>query len=61
MRQMEESWNLNMDEEFDPSWINVLEKIIVEWFNKYAPVFMCVGRKNHPFDNERHTIFCGVM
>ena len=50
-----------MAEEFNPSWINVLEKIIVEWFNKYAPVFMCVGRKNHPFDNERHTIFCGVM
>ena len=40
---MEEAWNINMAEEFNPSWINVLEEIMVEWFSKYAPVFMCVG------------------
>ena len=27
MRTMGEYWNLNMAEEFDPSWINVLEKL----------------------------------
>ena len=32
----------------------------MEWLNKYAPGFMCVGYKPHPFDNERHTIFCGL-
>ena len=32
----------------------------MEWFNKYAPGFMCVGIKPHPFGNERHTIFCGL-
>ena len=32
----------------------------MEWFNKYAPVFMCVGRKPHPFVNEGHTICCGL-
>ena len=33
---------------------------MMEWFNKYAPVFMCVGRKPHPFVNERNTICCGL-
>ena len=60
MRQMEESWNLNTAEEFNPSWINVLDGIMMEWFNKYAPGFMCVERKPYPFGNERHTISCGL-
>ena len=60
MNKMEESWTLNMAEEFNPSWINVLDKIMMEWFNKYAPRFMCVGRKPHPFGNKRHTICCGL-
>ena len=33
---------------------------MMDWFNKYTPVFMCVGRKPHPFGNERHTICCGL-
>ena len=33
---------------------------MMEWFNKYAPRFMCVGRKPHTFGNERHTICCGL-
>ena len=49
-----------MAEEFNPSWINVLDKIMMEWFNKYAPVFMCVGCKPHPFGNQRHDICCGL-
>ena len=32
----------------------------MEWFNKRAPGFMCVGRKPHPFGNERHTICCAI-
>ena len=27
MNQMEEAWNINMAEEFNPPWINVLEKL----------------------------------
>ena len=49
-----------MAEEFNPSWINVLDESMMEWFNKYAPQFMCVGSKPHPFGNERHTICCGL-
>ena len=60
MLQFEESWNQNMDQPFFPSWINVLDESMMEWFNKWAPRFMCVGRKPHPFDNERHTICCDL-
>ena len=60
MHQMEEAWNMNMSEEFNPLWINVLDENMMEWFNKYIPGFMCVGRKPHIFGNERHTIFCGL-
>ena len=55
---MVEAWDLNMSEEFNPSCINVLEKIMMDLFNKYAPIFMCVGRKPHPFGNEIHAICC---
>ena len=44
-----------MDEEFNPPWINILGKSIIEWFKKYAPGFMCVGCKPHTFGNEGHT------
>ena len=50
-----------MAEDFIPSWINVLDENMMEWFNKYPPVFICVGRKPHPFGNESHTICCGLM
>ena len=56
MRQLEEAWNQNMAQQFLPSWINVLDDSMMEWFNKWAPVFMCVGRKPHPFGNERHAL-----
>ena len=32
----------------------------MEWFNKWAPGFMCVGRKPHPFGNDCHTICCAL-
>ena len=57
---MEELWNKNKEDEVKPGWINVLEKIIMEWFNKYSPGFMCVVRKPHLIGNERHTISCGL-
>ena len=59
MRQMEESWNKNMEDEFNPGWINALDEIMMEWFNKYSNGFMCFGRNPHLFGSDRHTIFCG--
>ena len=34
--------------------INVHDESIMEWYNVFASSFMCVGRKPHPFGNERH-------
>ena len=48
MRQLEESW------------INIPDEYMMEWFNKWDPRFIYVGRKPHPFGNERHTICCAL-
>ena len=60
MRQMEELWNKNMEEKFNPGCINVLDKSMMEWFNNYSPVFVCVDRKPHIFGNDRDTVCCGL-
>ena len=54
--QLEDAWNQNMAQQFFPSWINVLDKYMMEWFKKWSPGCMCVGRNPHPFGNERNTI-----
>ena len=56
MCQLEESWDQNMAQQFFPSWINDLDESMMEWFNKWAPGFMCVVRKPHPLGNEQHTM-----
>ena len=60
MHQMEEAWSMNISEEFNSSCITVLDKIIMGWFNKCAPQFICVGRKPHLYCNESHTIGFGL-
>ena len=57
---MEEAWNMNISDAFNRSRINVLEEIMMEWFKKYDPVFMCVCHKHHPFGNKRSNICCGL-
>ena len=59
IREMEEEWAMNTDEEFNLPWINVLDKIMIEWFNKYETGFMCVGRKPRHFGNEKNIVCCG--
>ena len=61
MRQLEEDWNQNMAQQFLPSWINVFDDFMIEWFNKWSPGFICVGGKPHPFGNEWHTICCALI
>ena len=60
MKQMEEVWNKNITYEFKTSWINVIDTVMMEWYNNFAPWFMCVGSKQHPFFNDHHTICCGI-
>ena len=38
-------------------WTPSLDEIMMEWFNKYAPGFMCVGLKPYHFGNEQHNLF----
>ena len=49
-----------MAQQFLLSWINILDESMMEWFNNWAPGFMYVGRKPHPFGNEQHTICCAI-
>ena len=58
IQKLEEFWNENMAKQFLPSWINIHDKWMIEWFNKWDPVLMCVRRKHHPFVNEGHTTTC---
>ena len=44
MRQLEEAWNQNMAQQFLPAWINFIDESMMEWFNKWSPGFICVGR-----------------
>ena len=30
----------DITEEFNTEWVNALGKSMMEWYNKYAPVFM---------------------
>ena len=58
--QSEGAWNQNMDQQFLPWWINILDESMIEWFNKWGPVFIFVVCNPYPFGNEQHTIFCAL-
>ena len=48
-----------MVDEFNPYWINIIDKEIIKFFNKFSPSLICSGRKPHNFGNEHNTIFYG--
>ena len=50
---------MNIAEEFNLLWINILDEIMIEWFNKYETGFMCVEKKLRHFGNKKHTVCCG--
>ena len=49
-----------IDDKFNTACINVLDESMMEWFNDYATVFMCIGRKLNRFGNERYVICCAI-
>ena len=57
MRQIEESWTINVAEEFNKSWINLQYNSMMELFNKYPPISMCVGCKPQRFGNEQYFLW----
>ena len=48
-----------MVNEYNLYWVNILDKIMMEWFKKHAPGLICVGNKPHPFVKNIYAIFCG--
>ena len=61
MSQREEVWNKNITDGCNMAWINVLYKIIIEWFNKYATWFICIGHKPQTYVNEKKDICCDII
>jgi hypothetical protein len=59
VRKLIHAWNDHMAAEYNPSWLNCLDKSMNSWLSKFCPGFMCVPRKPHPFGNEYHTIADG--
>jgi len=60
VRDLLESWNDNMANEFEPSWVSCLDESMSKWINQYTcPGFVFCPRKPWPFGNEYHTIACG--
>jgi hypothetical protein len=52
-------WNLNMDANFIPSWINAIDESMSKWLNEFTcPGFMCVPCKPWKFGNEYHDAGC---
>ena len=61
VRQMLKSWNDNMIQNFNPSWVSCLDESMSIWFNKFTcPGWIFCPRKPHPFGNEYHSICCGL-
>ena len=59
MHQLEEAWNLNMAEEFNPSYIHVMDKIMMEWFKNMLPD-SCVLDIKLTLELMKYTIFVTV-
>ena len=60
VRQMIQSWNQNMVDQFVPLWILCLDESMCPWMSRWScPGWMVVPRKPHPFENKYHTICCG--
>ena len=49
-----------MVDEFNSSWINVIDGSMMDWYNNFSPGFMFVVQNSHTFVKEIHTICCGV-
>ncbi len=52
------SFNDHMESCFEPSWLTCLDKIMVTFTDEYAPNWVVVKCKPHPFGNEYHAIAC---
>ena len=59
IRKLIDAWNVNMEAEFLPSWINAIDESMSKWLNKFTcPGFMYVPRKPWLFWNEYQDAGC---
>ena len=60
-RQMGGGRNINMAENFGPSWVSVMDESMQEWINTYTfPGCVFDPHNTHTFGNEYHTIVCDI-
>ncbi len=57
--QMLDAFNNHNNQNYVPSWISCLDKLMSSWLSKFCPGFMCVPCKPHLFGNKYHTIADG--
>ncbi len=60
IRDLIQAFNDHMEAVFDPSWLSCLDESMVAYMNEFAPNWVCVKRKPHPFGNEYHSIACCI-
>ena len=61
VRELINSWNLNMYKYYIPSWVCCLDESVSIWINRWTcPGWIFIPRKPHPFGNEYHTIADGL-
>ena len=61
IRAFFDSWNEQMKENFNPSWVVCLDESMSKWTCIYTcPGFVFCPRKPWPMGNEYHTIACGL-
>jgi hypothetical protein len=60
IRDMVKLFNDHMEAIFNPSWLTCLDESMVVFQNEFAPNWVCIKRKPHPFGNEWHTIACCI-
>ena len=61
VRELQDAFNEYYKNEYCPGWWNCLVELMLVWYNKFCPGYMCVPRKPHPFGNEYHTICDGEL
>lgn len=58
IRKLIDAFNENMQHEYMPSWIVCVDESMVVFHNPYAPGWITIKRKPHPFGNEYHATAC---
>ncbi len=59
LHQIIAAFSIHYESNYNPSWLNCLDKSMSSWLNQLCPRFMYVPCKPHPSGNEYHSITGG--